>query len=101
MYPMAVSLTVDTPREAAQSSPTASKFQCGAYTITIELTPTTTTASHASVEYSTASSPPISQRDIAKDCEKLARLWRKRMTANAMLFIVTPVSRSVKEESRR
>src|SRR5664279_1876927 len=101
MYPIAVNRTVETPREAAQSSPTASKFHCGAYAITSALTPTTTTASQASVEYSTASSPPISQREIAKDCEKLARLWRKRITANAMLFIVTPVSSSVKDDSRR
>src|SRR5690242_20794810 len=98
---MVVSRTVDTPRDAAQSSPTASKFHCGAQAVTAALTPSTTTASHASVEYSTASSPPISQREIANDCEKLARLCRKRITAKAMLFIVTPVSSKVNEESRR
>jgi hypothetical protein len=61
----------------------------------------TAAASHASVEYSTASSPPISQREIAKDCEKLARLWMKRMIAKQMLFIVTPARSSVNDERRR
>src|SRR5678815_2439605 len=89
---MAVSRTVDTPRDAAQSSPTASKFHCGAHSITTALIPNTTPASHARVEYSTDSSPPMSQREIAKDCEKLARLCRNKITAKAMLFIVTPVT---------
>ena len=53
------------------------------------------------VEYSTASRPPISQREIAKDCEKVARLCRNMITANDMLFMVTPVSISVNEESLR
>src|SRR5678816_2771598 len=98
---MAVSRTVDTPRDAAQSSPTASKFHCGAHSITTALIPNTTPASHARVEYSTDSSPPMSQREIAKDCEKLARLCRNKMTAKAMLFIVTPVNSSVNDDSLR
>src|SRR5882672_7263957 len=62
---------------------------------------TTAAASQASVEYSTASNPPINHREIANDWEKLARLWMNRMIAKHTLFMVTPASSSVKEERRR
>src|SRR5437868_15546166 len=64
-------------------------------------TGSTAAASHPSVEYSTESRPPISQREIAKDCEKSARLCKNRITANAMLFMVTPVNSSVNDDNLR
>ena len=56
-----------TPREVAQSSPTASRFHSGARIVINAQIGMTAAASQANVEYSTASSPPISQREIAKD----------------------------------
>src|SRR5579862_809741 len=100
-YPVIVSAVVDTPRDAAQSSPTASRFHCGAFMVTNKHTGTTAAASQPMVEYSTASSPPISHREIANDCEKVARLCRNMIIAKDMLFIVTPVNSSVNDDRRR
>src|SRR5512138_2928404 len=45
--------------------------------------------------------PPISQREIANDWDRLARLCRNRIVAIEMLFTLTPASNRVNDESRR
>src|SRR5258708_4852620 len=86
--PSTVMVAAFTPREVAHSSPSEMRFQAGAYAITTAHTASTTTENHPSVEYSTASKPPINQREMAKDWAKLATLCRKRMMAKQRLFMV-------------
>ena len=90
-----------TPREEAHSSPTASRFQSRARQKRTKITGRIIAPIPASTRYSTASSPPISQRVMAKDCEKVATLCRNRIVAMEMLLMLTPASSSVNEDTRR
>ena len=99
--PMIIVRVVATPRAAAHSSPTASRFQSRAFLAATATTVNTRAASQATVVYSTASIDPISQRSTANDWLKSAMLCRNRMAAEQTLLMVTPASRSVKEDILR
>ena len=100
-YPDRISVGVETPRVAAQSSPTASRFHSRDFQNRYKTEGSTAAANQASVEYGTASMPPINQRTMANDWPKLAKLCKNRISAMQMLFSVMPAISSVNEDSRR